>query len=45
MNPRKSRPSIAASMGRMIVLNIPSKPAASPEKKADAANANSSPVM
>jgi hypothetical protein len=41
---RKSRPAIAASMGRMIVLSIPKRPAASPEKKTDAASAHSSAV-
>jgi len=41
---RKSRPSIAASMGRMIVLSIPKRPAASPVRKTDAASAHSSAV-
>jgi hypothetical protein len=30
---RKSRPSIAVSMGRIIVLSIPNRPEASPGKK------------
>src|SRR6187455_2231859 len=42
MKLRKSPPVIAASMGRMIVLSIPSRPAASPEKNADAASTHSS---
>ncbi len=33
---RKSRPSIAASIGRMIVVSIPKSPDASPEQKTDA---------
>jgi hypothetical protein len=41
---RKSRPSIAASMGRMIVLSIPKRPDASPERKAVAASVHSSAV-
>ena len=41
---RKSRPSIALSIGRMIVLSIPKRPDASPEKKADAASVHSSAV-
>ena len=41
---RKSRPSIAASIGRMIVLSIPKRPDASPEKKTVAASAHSSAV-
>ena len=41
---RKSRPSIAASIGRMIALSIPKRPDASPERKADAASAHSSAV-
>ena len=42
---RKSRPSIAASIGRMIVVSIPKRPDASPEKKTDAASAHSSAVI
>src|SRR5687768_16277094 len=42
---RKSRPSIAASIGRMIVLSIPKRPDASPERKTIAASAHSSAVM
>jgi hypothetical protein len=41
---RKSRPSIAACMGRRIVHSPPKKPAASPAKKTDAASAHSSAV-
>jgi hypothetical protein len=41
---RKSRPSIAASIGRMIVLSIPKRPDASPERKAVAASTHSSAV-
>ena len=41
---RKSRPSIAACMGRRIVHRPPKKPAASPAKKTDAASAHSSAV-
>jgi len=41
----KVRPSIAACMGRRIVQSPPKKPAASPEKKTDAASAHSSAVM
>ena len=42
---RKSRPSISASIGRMIVLSIPRRPDASPEKKAVAASTHSSAAM
>ena len=42
---RKSRPSIALSIGRMIVHSIPKRPDASPEKKTVAASAHCSPVM
>jgi hypothetical protein len=42
---RNSRPSIAWSIGRMIVLSIPKRPEPSPAKKADAASAHSSAVM
>src|SRR4249919_2564986 len=42
---RKSRPFIAACMGRMIAHSPPKKPAASPEKKLDAASAHSSAVI
>ena len=41
---RKSRPSIAASMGRMIVLSIPNRPDASPERKTVTASVHSSAV-
>ncbi len=41
---RKSRPSIALSIGCMIVVSIPKRPDASPEKKTDAASARSSAV-
>jgi hypothetical protein len=41
---RKSWPSIAASMGRMIVLSIPKRPDASPAKNAEAASAHSAPA-
>ena len=40
----KPLPSIAASIGRMIVLSIPKRPDASPEKKAVAASTHSSAV-
>jgi hypothetical protein len=42
---RNSGPFIAACMGRRIVHSPPRKPAASPEKKLDAASAHSSAVM
>ena len=42
---RKSRPSIAWSIGRMIVHSIPKRPAAIPEKKTVAASVHSSLVM
>ena len=42
---RNSRPVIAACMGRMIVHSPPKKPAASPEKKLDAASAHYSAVI
>jgi len=45
MKLRKSRPSIAASIGCMIVVSIPRRPAASTEKKTDAASAHSSVVI
>src|SRR5262245_10529938 len=45
MKLRKSRPSISASIGRMIVLSIPRRPDASPEKKAVAASTHSSAAM
>ena len=41
---RKSRPSIALSIGRMIVQSIPKRPAPSPEQKQIAASVHSSPV-
>jgi hypothetical protein len=41
---RKSRPSIAASIGRMIALSIPKRPDASPERKTVAASTHSSAV-
>jgi len=41
---RKSRPSMAASIGRMIVLDIAKSPDASPEKNAVAASTHSSAV-
>jgi hypothetical protein len=41
---RKSRPSIAASIGRMIALSIPKRPDASPERKTVAASTDSSAV-
>ena len=41
---RKSRPSIAASIGRMIALSIPRRPDASPERKMVAASTHSSAV-
>jgi hypothetical protein len=45
MNPLNSRPFIAPSIGCMIVVNIPKRPAASPEKKTDAPSAHSSAVI
>jgi hypothetical protein len=45
MKVRNSGPVIAACMGRMIVHSPPRKPAASPEKKLDAASAHSSAVI
>src|SRR5262245_10005634 len=39
---RKSRPLIAASIGRMIALSIPKRPDASPERKTVAASTHSS---
>src|SRR3712207_4959712 len=45
MKLRKLGPSIAWSIGRMIVLSIPKRPEPSPAKKADAASAHSSAVM
>ena len=45
MKVRNSGPVIAACMGRRIVHNPPRKPAASPEKKTDAASAHSSAVI
>jgi hypothetical protein len=44
MKLRKHRPSIAASIGRMIVQSIPKRPEASPEKNAVAASTHSSAV-
>src|SRR5688500_1530674 len=44
MKVRNSGPVIAACMGRRIVHSPPRKPAASPEKKLDAASAHSSAV-
>src|SRR5215813_4028001 len=41
---RNSRPLIAASIGRMIALSIPSRPDASPAKNADTASAHPAPV-
>ena len=41
---RKFRPSIAVSIGRMIVQSIPKRPAASPEQKQIAASVHASPV-
>ena len=41
---RKSRPSIVASIGRMIVHSIPKRPDASPEKKTVTASTHSSAV-
>src|SRR5262245_11690346 len=45
MKLRKSRPSIALSIGCMSVASIPRRPDASPEKNADAASTHSSAVM
>ena len=45
MKLRKPRPSIAASIGRMIALSIPKRPDASPERNAVAASTHSSAVM
>src|SRR4029453_6702495 len=45
MKVRKSGPVIPACMGRRIMHSPPKKPAASPEKKLDAASAHSSAVM
>ena len=44
MKLRKSRPSIAPSIGRMIVQSIPKRPAPSPEQKLIDASVHSSPV-
>jgi hypothetical protein len=44
MKLRKSRPSIDASIGRMIALSIPKRPDASPERKTVAASTHSSAV-
>src|SRR4029453_14493594 len=44
MKLRKSRPSIAASIGRMIALSIPKRPDASPDRKRGAASTHSSAV-
>ena len=42
---RKLRPSIAASIGRMMALSIPKRPDANPERKAVAASTHSSAVI
>jgi hypothetical protein len=45
MKLRKSRPSIAACIGRMIVRSAPKRPDASPERNTVAASTHSSAVM